>query len=158
MQKMDSMEKNGLHDSVCDSINSMKSMADLLIPNTYPKVSFLEEQQVLCLKQRTIIIDGYDVLVCFSRADYEKYILETVQIQSPYVPFLPFNLICKIGKLFLGKENLGYVDFFRYNRKVYCWVCKVNDGVCVPTNLNLAITSYEGFEFSLLDPSTVDLF
>ena len=160
------MERSGLSEGyiptmntqIHDAVDSMKSLARTLIPYTFPKVSFEEEQQILCLKQRTIRVDGYEVIVCYSVADYEKHMLETLQIQSPQVPFLPFNVICKIGQLFMGHKDLAYVDFFRHNRKVYCWVVKSLDDKRLSPGKKALPTSYEGFDFHLLLSGTVDLF
>ena len=97
-------------------VAEMKRMAELLVPYTFPKVNFEEEQEVVILKQRNLSIDGYHVLICLSKADYGDYFLESLQIQSIYSPFLPFNLVCKIGQIFLGTEHLSYVEFFRRNK------------------------------------------
>lgn len=164
--KMLCMERSGQSDvyipsmtpEIQNTIDSMKAMADQLLPHTFPNVSFEEEQQVLCMKQRTIQVDGYDLLVCFSRADYKKHILETLQIQSPQVPFLPFNIVCKTGQLFMGQKDLAYIDFFRNNRKVYCWANKSLGDKRLPPNNKARPTSYEGFQFHLLHPGSVDLF
>ncbi len=86
-----------MNTGVKNSVKSMKAMANQLIPYTFPKVSFEEEQQILCLKQNIIRVDGYESIVCYSKADYEQHVLETLQIQSPQVPFVPFNIVCKIG-------------------------------------------------------------
>lgn len=141
-----------------NSIDSMKAMADYLLPYTFPNVSFKEEQKVLCMKQRVIQVDGYDLTVCFSRADYKKYMLETLQLQSPQVPFLPFNMVCKVGQLFMGKKDLSFIDFFRNNRKVYCWASKFIGEKRLPPSNKSQPTSYEGFDFYLLHPGSVDLF
>lgn len=166
IQKTDCTERSGLYDgyipimntNIQESIDSMKSLAETLIPYTFPKVSFEEEQQILCLKQRTILVDGYEVIVCYSIADYEKHMLETLQIQSPQIPFLPFNIICKVGQLFMGQKDLAYVDFFRHNRKVYCWVVKSLDSKRLSPSKKSLLTSYEGFDFHILMTGTVDLF
>lgn len=160
------MERSGVSDEyislmapeIKDSIDSMKAMADYLLPYTFPNVSFKEEQQVLCMKQRVVQVDGYDITVCFSRADYKKYILQTLQLQSPQVPFLPFNIVCKIGQMFMGRKHLSYIDFFKNNKKVYCWVSKFVGDKKLPPNNNSQLTSYEGFDFHLLHPGSVDLF
>ena len=138
-------------------IQEMKSLADSLIDYSFPKATFEEEQQILCLKQREFTIDGYDLSVCYSRADYDKYFLENLQIQSQQVPFLPFTVVCKVGKLFLGEKNICYLDFFRNNRKVYCWTIRTHEeNILVPDKTSKPF-SYEGFDFHILHPGTVDL-
>jgi len=147
-----------MNDDITHSVDSMKAMADHLIPYTFPKVSFEEEQKILCFKQRIIMVDGYELIVCYSKADYEQYCLETLQIQSPQVPFIPFNIVCKVGQFFMGKKNLAYIDFFRHNRKVYCWAVKSLEEKRLSPGKKTSPTSYEGFDFHLLHPGTVDLF
>lgn len=167
MMKTCCMERSGsssgyiptMNPDIQKNIDSMKAMADCMIPHTFPKVpTFEEEQRILCLKQRILVVDGYELVICLSRAEYPKYMLETVQIQSQQVPFLPFNLVCKVGRFFMGDKVMSYLDFFRHNRKVYCWANKTLDGKELPPGKRSRKTSYEGFEFYLLHPGSVDLF
>lgn len=136
----------------------MKRMGDMLIPYTFPLVDFKVEQDILLFKQKNLVVDGYDVLVCYSKADYQDYFLESVQAQAIFAPFLPFCLVCKIGRTFLGDDNLSYIEFFRNNRKVYCWTIKSRDDRPLPPDKGNKPGSYEGFEYSILQPGTVDLF
>jgi hypothetical protein len=136
----------------------MRKMAKMLLPHTYPVVPFSEEQEVLVLKQRTLLVDGYDIIVCYSEADYEEYLLKSLQIQASKAPFLPMALICKVGRAFLGSRNLSYIEFFRGNKKVYCWTVKARNGRILPPGKKTEPGSYEGFEFNILHPGSVDLF
>lgn len=138
-------------------IHRMEAMADMLIPFTFPEVPFEEEQQVLALKQHCVQVDGYNIVVCYSKADYEKYMLKTIQIQSIFTPFLPFSLVCKIGRKFLGSKHLSYVEFLRGSRKVYCWTIKVEDGEPMAPGKKTRPGSYEGFDYRILNPGSVDL-
>lgn len=142
-----------------ETVEQMKRMADMLVPHSFPKVeSYDTEQQILCLKTRVVIVDGYEIVLCFSRADYDKYILETLQIQSQQAPFLPFNVVCKIGQMFFGTKHLSYIDFFRFNRKVYCWAVKSVEGRLLSPAKQATPANFEGFEFYMLNPGSVDLF
>jgi len=147
-----------MSESLKTKIKSMRSMARSMMPWTFPEVTFEEEQEILLLKQRTMIVDGYDVTICYSEADYGKYFLNSLQIQSSQAPFVPFTLICKIGKMFLGNKNLSYIEFFRGNRKVYCWTVKVQNGKMLPPSKKTKQGMYEGFLFNILQPGSVDLF
>jgi hypothetical protein len=140
------------------TVEHMKSMAEMLVPYTYPRVNYEEEQQILCLKQRIVKINGHELVLCFSRADYGKYLLETIQIQSQHAPFLPFAVVCKIGRMFLGERNLCYIDFFRFHRKFYCWAIKVVDGRALSPGKHSDPAIFEGFNYHLLHPGSVDLF
>lgn len=141
-----------------EHVEGMRIMAKMLIPHTFPKVSFKEELDILILKQRTFNVDGYDVLVCLSEADYGKYIRETIQLQATFAPFLPFTVVCKIGRAFLGEKNLSFIDFFKNNRKVYCWTKMLRDGRSLPPDKKSKPGSYEGFEYCILRPGSVDLY
>lgn len=147
-----------VHNTLGETVKVMKSMADMLVPKTYPRVGFEVEQDVILLKQRTIIVDGYETLVCYSKADYGDYFLESVQVQSTCAPFLPFNVVCKSGRAFLGSRNLCFVEFFKGHRKVYCWTIKSREGRSLPPDKKTKPGSYEGFAFSVLHPGSVDLF
>lgn len=137
---------------------SMRSMGDLLVPCTYPKVDFKTEQDVLTLKQRNIVVDGYEVLVCYSKADYGDYLLESFQLQGVYSPFLPFTIVCKLGRAFLGPDHLSYIEFYKTHRKVYCWTLKSRDGRPEPPDQKTKPGSFEGFSYHVLQPGSVDLF
>ena len=138
-------------------VSEMSAVADHLVPYTYPMASFQNEQQILCLKQRIVRADGYETILCFSKANYTKYMLLSLQIQGYEVPFLPFTLICKLGRIFLGSRHLSFIDFMRNNRKVYCWAIKSLDGELLPPDKQAISVNYEGFEFSVLQPGAVDL-
>lgn len=144
--------------SIDQHVLEMKKIANMLVACTYPQVDFQEEQDVLLLKQRNITVDGYDITICLSKADYGNYFLESVQIQSYYTPFLPFTLVCKLGKIFLGKENLAYIEFFKNGRKVYCWTIKSKNGKTLPTDNKTKPGSYEGFNFEILQTGAIELF
>lgn len=139
-------------------VEEMKGMADMLIPYTFPKVTFSEETEVLPLKQRNVTIDGYELVLCFSKAKYDNYYLESIQIQSFHSPFLPFTLVCKIGRAFLGEENLSYIEFFRSGRKVYCWTLRSRNGRSLPPGNKTKPGSYEGFAYNILEPGSIELF
>ena len=142
-----------------ERVDSIKRIAKRLIPLTYPRVQFSEEQEIIFLKQRQITIDGYDVMVCYSEADYEKNFLRSLQIQSiQNGPFLPFTVVCKLGKIFLGTYGLSYIEFFRNNRKVYCWTVKYQGEHVLPPGNKTKPYSYEGFKFGLIHPGSIDLF
>lgn len=143
--------------SLKNEVSSMRQTAVMLIPHTFPKVPFEHEQDVLVLKQRRIIVDGYEITVCFSRADYGKYYLDSLQIQNSSSPFLPFNLVCKLGIAFLGHDSLSYVDFIKDERKVYCWTLRVRDEKPLPPSKKSQTSSFEGFEYSILSPGSVGL-
>ncbi len=140
------------------SVDNMKTVARFLVPYTFPKVPFGQEQEILALKHRSMTIDGYDMSVCYSEADYGQYTLKSLQVQSEHSPFLPFHLICKVGKIFLGSRGLSYIEFFRNNRKVYCWTVKSKNGSLLPPGKKTKPGYFEGFEFRILHPGSVDLF
>lgn len=139
-----------------DEVNEMKNMAVALMPYTFPAVALAVEKDTLILKQRTLTVDGYDILTVFSRSQYTDYVLETLQLQSVSCPFLPFGMVCKLGRAFLGDFNLSYVEFFKGSKKIYCWTLRSVDGrSLVPDPADKG--EFEGFKFSLLQPGIVDL-
>lgn len=147
--------KKSLTQNVCE----MKALAEHLVPYTHPLIPYKREQEILVLKQRTVNVNGIDVNTAYSKADYGDHFMESVQIQGAYSVFLPFNLVCKIGRAFLGDKNLSYIGFFKNNvRKVYCWITKSREGRLLPPDNTSEPGSYEGFEFHILKPGTVDLF
>jgi hypothetical protein len=139
-------------------IKEMKKVAEHLVPYTFPLVEFYFEQDVLLLKQRNIYVDGHNLFVCFSKANYSEYFLESLQIQSFYTPFLPFDTVCKLGRLFLGEKNISFVEFIKNNKKIYCWTLKTKNGISLPPDDVKSYGNYEGFEYSILKSDSIDLF
>jgi hypothetical protein len=146
------------HTPLHQTVESMRHMGESLVSLTFPRVDFKIEQDILMLKQRVIVLDGHEISICYSKADYEEYHLESLQVQSVFSPFLPFNMVCKLGRAFLGSGGLSYIEFFRTSKKVYCWTIKSKDGRPLPPDSRGKLGRYEGFEFNVLQPGTVDLF
>ncbi len=132
-------------------ITEMKNMANILMPYSFPITTFSEELIISPLKQRVIVVDGYDIMATYSKLGFPSHYSDNLQIQSMHSPFLPFNLVCKLGKSFLGEENLSYLEIFREGKKWYCWTTKTVDGKTIPPNEDSEFTTYEGFKYSILN-------
>jgi hypothetical protein len=142
--------------NINDTVKEMKTLADSLSSFSFPKVSLKKEKDVLILKQRSIILDGYFIALCLSKSDYGNFFLESLQIQSEYSSFLPFNIVCKLGKVFLGEKDLAYTEFFKENKKIYFWSIKTKDGLIFNTEENSEIINYEGFKFFIMNKDGYD--
>ncbi len=79
-----------------DVINEMTNLGNFLVPYTYPIVSLNDEKDVKILKYRELVVDGYELSIIYSKADYGEHYMEVVQVEGLLAPFLPFNLVCKI--------------------------------------------------------------
>ncbi len=132
-------------------INEMKNMANILVPYSFPLVPLSEELIITPLKKHIVIIDGYEVVLIYNKSDFGDYYAESLQIESFYSPFLPFNLICKLGKKFLGEEHLSYTEIFRDGKKYYCWTVRTIDGKIIPPNEGAEVTTYEGFKYNIFN-------
>ena len=136
--------------SLDDVIDEMRAVAVQLIKYTFPNVSLQEEFEIDCLKQRRLTIDGYDVVVHLSQADYLDCIVESLEVHAADAPFLPMFLVCKIGAKFLGWHDLKYADTLRGGRKVYVWTVALDERgrpISLDTN-RIATKTYEDFTFS----------
>ena len=141
--------------TLLENRREMKAISRFLIKNTVPLVSIIEDQSVSVLKQRRLTVDGLDVLAYFTISAFANFEIHTFHVSSVLTPFLPFSLVCKLGRFFLGSKNLSYLEFFNGDRKVYCWTVKMQDGKPVQTTKEVAQGSYEGFEYNVLNPSSV---
>ena len=102
-------------------IKEMRSLGDFLMPYSFPRID--EEGLIGDLKLREIPVDGYNLILNFSRNNYSTHYLETLQIFGKYSPFLPFSLVCKVGKMFMGDQHLALVELCRYTGTVrHCGV------------------------------------
>ena len=149
-----------------DAMEILRDAADQLIPYNYPLPLNLDkenrralEDDIGYLKNATCEVDGYTVHLHFSRADYEQHYLETCQINAEHAPFLPFNLVVKIGQIALGGHHLSFIETIRKGRKYYCWtVCIDKVGHPIPWQYptKMAPKDYEGFQYNEVHPSEVN--
>ncbi len=134
----------------------LKDISRTLINYSYPKVSVEEELEILPLKQMYIVIDGYNIFLTYSVSEQSKYIIECIQMYAAGCAiFIPFNIVCKIAKAFLGNNNLTYIEALRDDKKIYCWSIKRDKikGKIIEVN-NGKLMDYEGLEFNVLDTET----
>jgi hypothetical protein len=100
-----------------------------------------------------MVIDGYSIILHFNVADYHSHLVETVQIIGKNNPFLPFNLVLKIARRFLGNSHLNITEFLKDNRKIYCWtICLDRRGRPIPNQHGrVNPLSYEGFQYNYIE-------
>lgn len=143
-------------------IQNIRSLGEMLVPHNFPLVPLMVgEDDLAVLKERELIIDGYEIVVNYQKSDYADHLLETLQIYGKNSPFLPFNVICKLAKRFLGSHHLSLVELFRHNRKLYIWsVCVDRTGKPLPAPYDQDTESceFEGFNYLYLQPNQVNLF
>lgn len=134
-------------------VENLKRIAELLIPHTYPLASPDDEEAVLPLKSSRVCVDGYWLAVCYSRAKREKHLIEVLQIESVHAIFLPFNVVLKVARIFLGDQDLAYAEFYKRDKKVYCWAKKSKGPRTVPPNDLTRQVTFEGFNFRVMTKS-----
>jgi len=135
------------------TVTSMRRMGEILMPYTYPLTPKSEAEDIACLKLNELMVDGYQIYIQYSKGNYGEYFLESVEILGKNAPFLPFVLVCKIAKVFLGEEHLAYVDFWHDNRRHYCWTLAKNEddeSMPGPYKVEMDHGEYEGLEYSVL--------
>lgn len=107
-------------------ISEMKAAASVLSEYSCPKVSIDDEKQISCLREREIFVDGYEITTVLSENVYTQYKMYTLQAYSSYGSFLPFSLVCKLVKNFLGCVGLYYVSVIQNDKKIYIWTLCLN--------------------------------
>lgn len=143
-------------------IQEMKNLGEILIPYNYPKSSISDEISINVLKIREVVVDGYSVLLHYSKADCDDHFLITLQILSKHSPFLPFALVCKIAKKFLGDSNLSLMETIQDNKKIYFWTLVLStegrpiEGPYVQESNQSKY--YEGLEYRSMDPHNVNFY
>jgi hypothetical protein len=144
-----------------ETVRSMRSMAKFLMPHTFPLVPPEEENDVNYFKTRDATVDGYEVVLTLSRASYKTHYLESFQVSGKYVPFLPFRLVCKLARKFLGDQHLGFVDFFAENKRKYCWTLVLDQQerpINSPYENRSEHRSFDGLEYDYMDPKQVNFY
>lgn len=143
-------------------VGEMKALGEILVPFNYPKVSVSSwEDDLGIFKARSVVIDGYSLFIHYQKSDYEKYLIETLQIHNTKSPFLPFNLICKIGRRFLGSKDLSLIEIYKEHRKIYIWSLCTDyngDSIPLPEQKNVESCEFEGLKYSYMQPQNIDFF
>jgi len=148
---------------VLDEIaKEMKSLGEVLVPFNYPKMPVgIWEDDLGIFKARQVTIDGYSLFLHYQKSDYDNYLIETLQIHNLKSPFLPFNLICKIGRRFLGSKNLSLIEIYKEHRKIYIWsLCSDRQGksMPIPEQNNTESCEFEGLQYTYMHPQNIDFF
>lgn len=126
----------------------MRDLAITLLPNTFPYAPHSDDRIVGLLKQRTIYVDGYEVVIYLSREDHDDVYLERLEILGSQFPFLPMYLVCKIAARFLGGHGLKYEESYKSGHKVYIWTVLLDkQGRPMPVR-SQSICQFEGFAYS----------
>ena len=136
-------------------VREMKATAAVMIPYSYPRVDAFYEDFIYPLRIRESVVDGYPLFVYFGIADHGHHTLETVQVFAKHTPFLPFSLVVKVARAFLGRKNLSLIEQHRGTRKIYCWtVYRDTDGdsTQAPFKMPSEKCVFEGFEYSYMMP------
>lgn len=138
----------------------MKRLGDILIPYNYPVVSIAEEDEINILKIREVVIDGYSAILHFNKSFYEDHHLSTLQIIGRNSHFLPFSLVCKIAKRFLGEDNLSLIESIQDNRKVYSWnlVIPIEGQEIKNPYKYEEFKIYEGLKYRNMSPKNVNFY
>lgn len=141
-----------------DAIETLRTAGEHLIPYNFPMAEKAIEDDIGLFKNAVVDVDGYTVHLHFSRADYGEHYLETCQINGEHTPFLPFNLVVKIGQIVLGGHYLSFIETIRKGCKYYCWtVCADKGGHPIPWQYptKMSRVDYEGFEYNMVHPNEI---
>jgi hypothetical protein len=142
------------------TISEMKSLGEQLVEFTHPKADTSIEDDITVLRGRDVMVDGYHLTLFYSKADYGDYNLETFQVLGKWTPFVPFTVVCKLAKKFLGDKELCLVEIFLDQRKTYVWTLTTGPD-SKPRHPVQAIVSeieFEGLTYCYMDPSDVNFF
>lgn len=139
-------------------VAEMRAVGEVLVKHSFPLMPGDAEEDISILKTREMLIDGYEVTIYYSKSEYPSHILETFQIFGQRVPFLPFHMVTKIARKFLGESHLSLVEVYVNNKKLYIWTKTSNkEGTSKPTLEEAAIPAeHEGFKFHRLNPRQVN--
>lgn len=141
--------------SLDEHISEMRATASALTRYSYPKTSKIDELDITCLKQRSLCIDGYQVILFLSRSDHNDFFLDKLEIVGMTIPFIPTYIVCKIGAKVLGDKHLRYSESFKFGRKFYVWSVTLNKDEEPTESIDpeeLTECEFEGFKYLYVDP------
>jgi len=142
-----------------DTVEMLRTMGEHLVPYNFPRNHPMLEDFISPLKTTLVEVDGYTVRVHFNKMDYNTHFLETCQICGEKIPFLPFSVIVKIGKKFLGGHHLSLIEQCIKGKMYWCWaICVDNTGRPIHWMhpMKTKPCAYDGFEFQYVKPGEVD--
>jgi len=137
-----------------EEVEGMRRMSKMLSRYSYPVKDLKDEIDIYPLKTRTLTVDGYEVITHLNIAEYGRFNIEILQLESARSIYLPMHLLVKLGKMFLGSEEVCYIEFYRNNRKVYCWTVRRKGDTCLPPLGEILPREFEGFSFYVAKPET----
>lgn len=128
-----------------DHVREMTTLARFLQPFSPPKQP--QDEDISWLKQRDIIVDGYQIVVHYTQSDHDDIRLDVLTIGC-ITPFLPLTIVCKVAEMYLGKENLILSEFTKSGRKIYSWMAMFREGKAI-TSPQFAVENdcHKGFRF-----------
>jgi hypothetical protein len=144
-----------------DIVTEMRVVGEQLVPYNFPVADPRLEDDLNPLKLKEIVVDGYQIAVHFTKADYRHHFVETVQILGKRSPFLPFPLLVKIARKFLGSNHVALVEILRDNQKIYCWTVTTDrTGKAIPSahSQGAEVLRHDDFSYTYLDPSQVNTY
>lgn len=150
-----------MREKLDETIRKMKGLGEIFIPYNFPQNDPHLEDDLNVLKVVQCEVDGYSLILHFSKADYGSYYIETLQVFSLESPFLPFHLVVKIARAFLGSEHLSLVELYKDNKKIYCWTkCLNKRGATIksPYEEESEKCSFEGFDYILMNTNQVTFY
>lgn len=149
------------HEPLEELIERTRRLGDRLVPLNWPMNRQGDEQDLSILKTSKTAVDGYEITLHYNKADHGDYYLETLQIYGQHTPFLPFNLVCKVARRFVGSKWLYLVELMQEHKKVYIWtVCVDKKGHAIenPRQKSAELLLFEGFEYRLMDSKSVQFY
>jgi hypothetical protein len=136
-------------------------MGDFLIPYNFPKNDPKIEEDTDVLKTMEVVVDGYSAVLHYNKADYSDHYLITFQVFGKHCPFLPFIVVAKLARKFLGEKNLSLVELLRNNRKVYCWTLYADlEGNPIKSKIEERgeFCTFEGFKYTYMSPTEINFY
>lgn len=97
-------------------IEDVKKIEDISKPS-----NIISQEQEDQLKSKIVEIDGYTVVFLFKREIDGPFCLESLHLKSLHFKYLPFHIVAKLGKKFLGKHHLRLVERMVDDKKTYEW-------------------------------------
>jgi hypothetical protein len=142
-----------------ETVDTLRTMGEQLIPYNYPRNHPGLEDFVGLFKTTLVEVDGYTIRVHFNKMDYETHFVETCQMSGENIPFIPFNVVIKVGQKFLGGHYLSLIEQVIEGKTYWCWaVCVDQRGCPLPWMhpMKMRQCEYDGFEFQYVKSGEVN--
>lgn len=139
-------------ENVVDAAKQADLMSNILEPYSFPKFDASVEHALTPYKVWRFPLDGYDVIVYFTKSGAKDCKISSLQVWSEDFLILPFSVSVKVAKIFIKGNNLSLFLLKNYDKLLYCWtkMTTLDGELLKPIDESVVEKTYGDFSYFLI--------